>query len=69
MVVAPHDGYLLTLLDGNKVRVCLADDDSTLELHAITPGGTVLVELTPEEAAQLAVALLRERSLVVNGSG
>lgn len=69
MVIAEHDGHLLKLLDGNKVRVCVADDDSTLELHAITPGGTVVVELTPEEAAQLAVALLRERSLVVNGGG
>lgn len=69
MVVAPHDGYLLTLLDGNKARVCTSDDRSTLELHAITPGGTVLLELTPEESAQLAVALLRERSLVVNGHG
>lgn len=69
MVVDFHDGYLLPLLSGDKVRVCIADDRSTLELHAITPGGTVLLEVTPEEAAQLAVALLRERSLVVNGSG
>lgn len=69
MVVDFHDGYLLPLLSGDKVRVCVADDRSTLELHTITPFGTVLVELAPEEAAQVAVALLRERSLVVNGGG
>lgn len=67
MVEAEHDGHLLRLQSGDKVRVVPTADD--IELHVVTPGGTVMVDLTPEESAQLAVALLRERSLVVNGHG
>lgn len=68
MVVGPHDGQRLTLGDGTKLLV-EATDDGRVDMHTITPGGTLIATLEPEESAQLAVALLRERALQVNGHG
>lgn len=67
----PGEGELLRLTDGNKVRVEGAPEHHRegVDLHVITPTGTVVVTLEAEEAAKLAVTILRERSLVVNGHG
>jgi hypothetical protein len=66
----PGEGRVLRLEDGNKVRVVESLNTAhRIELHAITPRGTVVVELTDEEVCHLAVALLRERSLMLHGGG
>lgn len=72
MVVAFYDGNDMETKRGAKIHTVgrrITDGDVVSLQVTDEFGKSALLDLDPEEAAMLAVYLLRDRSLMVNGHG
>lgn len=66
----PYVGHLLDPEHGGHVHSYADPEDGRIVLDVNDDAGdATTVRLTPEEAAQVAVGLLRDRSLLVTGRG
>lgn len=68
MVVGDHDGHIVTTDHLDEV-VKITSEDDMVRLEVLEPGNGCSILLTPDQARDVAIYLLRETRLVEKGSG
>lgn len=69
MVVDFHNGSDRKYQSGGRTTVSTDHDTVSVVLALTTEDGTIQVAMVPDEAVAFAVDVLRERNLLVTGSG